>query len=220
MHGLYQGLWVWVQAHGMHGVFAFMFLENLAIPFPTELGFITAQGLINTHFATYPSAYLVIVFGHLCGAAVTYYSGRAGHGFLVARFAHSPRLVKARELMEKWYARWGSLTVLAGRLLGQVRPWSSLIAGMAKVPPLQFWLWTVIGTMIYAASAMWFTIWGWYFWRMFPWIRVPALIVMFGIFYGVSGFAVVREYVRRHRRRKTAEAEAAEEASGETRDAS
>jgi membrane protein DedA with SNARE-associated domain len=202
MHHVYYDLWIWVQAHGMHGVFAFMFLENLAIPFPTELGFITAQGLIAAHFTTYPAAYLVIVCGHLCGASVTYYSGRAGHGYLVRRFSHSPRLVHARELMEKWYARRGSLTILAGRLLGHVRPWSSLIAGMARVPQWQFWLWTTIGTMIFTACAMWLTVWGWWLWEKFSWIRIPALILVFGVFYGVSGFAAIRELLRRRRRRR------------------
>ena len=85
MHGLYLDLWNWVQAHGMHGVFLFMVVENLGIPFPTELGFVTAQGLIKAGYTTYLSAYLVITAGHLTGAGVTYYSGRAGHGWLVRR---------------------------------------------------------------------------------------------------------------------------------------
>jgi membrane protein DedA with SNARE-associated domain len=215
METLYADLFRWVQAHGMHGVFLFMVLENLGIPFPTELGFITAQGLVNAGHASYVSAFLVIATGHLTGAGVTYYSGRAGRGFLVRRFSHSPGLTVAREWLEKWYARHPALTILGGRLLGHFRPWASLAAGMAHVPPLQFWLWTTIGTMIFSALAMWFTIWGWYFWKLFPWIRIPAVIVLFGVFYGVSGFAAIRGLIRRKRRRRAREAADRTEREGE-----
>ena len=90
MESIYHDLFVWVQAHGMHGVFLFMVIENLGVPFPTELGFLTAQGLVSAGYASYVSAFLVITAGHLFGAGVTYYSGRAGHGYLVNRFSHSP----------------------------------------------------------------------------------------------------------------------------------
>ena len=43
--------------------------------------------------------------------------------------------MKARDTLQHWYTRYGPVTIVAGRLLGHVRPWASLVAGMAHVPP-------------------------------------------------------------------------------------
>ena len=71
--------------------------------------------------------------------------------------------------------------------------------------------------MLFTASAMWFTIWGWHFWQAYPWIRVPAVIFLVVLFYGISGYTVVREYIRHHRR-KQARVAAAEEGAAEAED--
>lgn len=200
MDDLYAELLRWLQTHGMLGVFLFMVVENLAVPFPAALGYIVAQGLISAGYFSHLSAFMVINAGHLTGAGITYYSGRAGHGFLVRRFSHSRRLMRAREVLQTWYGRYGVLTILAGRLIGHVRPWASLVAGMAHVPPFQFWLWTLIGSLIHTALAMLFTVWGWRLWVAYPWIRVPAVLLVLVLFYGLSLGGVLREVLRRRRR--------------------
>jgi len=208
MTTLYAELWQWVQAHGMVGVFLFMFVENMGVPFPTELGFIAAQGLIEAGYVSYWLAFVVITAGHLAGAGLTYYAGRAGDTALGRWFAHRQRLTRARDRLQRYYARWGALTVLIGRLVGQVRPWSSLVAGMAQVPPGVFWLWTVIGSLVYTAAAMWVTVWGFDVWARFPLARGPLLIVLFVVFYGSVIYAVLhRWFARLVRRRRRAAAE-------------
>lgn len=211
MDTLYADLLRWLQTHGMLGVFLFMVFENLAIPFPSWLGFVAAEALVKAGYATQVSVFLAITAGHLCGAGLTYYSGRAGHGFLVRRFGHSPGLTHAREVLQRWYVRYGVLAILIGRLLGHVRPWASLVAGMAHVPPVRFWLWTVIGSLLYTAAAMWVTVWGWHLWVQYPRLRAAGVIGMLAIGYGASVYVAVRGLIRRRRRRRLAR-EAAEEA--------
>ena len=211
MDSLYADLLHWLQTHGMLGIFLFMVFENLAIPFPSWLGFLAAQALIDAGYTSYLSVFLVITAGHLCGAALTYYPGRAGHGFLARRFSLSKGLTHARAVLQKWYVRYGVLAILIGRLLGHVRPWASLVAGMAHVPPLRFWIWTVTGSLLYTAAAMWFTVWGWHLWVQYPRLRLAGLIAMAAISYGVSAYAGIRGLIRRRRRLLLARA-AAEEA--------
>ncbi len=209
IEGVYADLWAWVQAHGMIGVFLFMVIENMGVPFPTELGYVAAQGLISGGFISVWWAFAVISAGHLLGSAVTYYAGRAGDTALGRWFTHRKRLMRARDRLQRWYARYGPLTILFGRLVGQVRPWSSLVAGMAGVPQGVFWLWTVIGTLVYSALAMWATVIGFDLWERFPTLRGPLLGLLFAIFYGSMIYALLHRWVARHWRRKRRERESA-----------
>jgi membrane protein DedA with SNARE-associated domain len=201
----------WVQAHGMGGVYLFMVVENVAIPFPTELGFITAQAMVAGRLVPFWYAWAVIVAGHLSGSAVTYYAGRKGDNVLVRRFGHSRTMMHVREKMQIWYGKYGALAVLFGRLVGQVRPWASLAAGMGGVRQGTFWLWTTVGSMLYAALAMWVTKVGWEWTVKYPQWRVPAIIVMLIVFYGVAGTGLTVKWWQRRQRRRARQKGASEQ---------
>ncbi len=218
MGEVYAVLLQWVQAHGMAGVFLFMVVENMAIPFPTELGFITAQGLVSAGYAPHWYAFAVITAGHLTGSAVTYYAGRTGQNVLVRRFGHSRPMMRVQAKMEGWYTKYGALAVLFGRLVGQVRPWASLAAGMSKVPQLRFWIWTTVGSMIYTVIAMYFTKVGWEWSVEYPQWRVPAIIAVLIVFYGFAGTGLTLKWFQRRSRRKKAAADAAAENASKTED--
>ncbi len=209
MEGIHAVLYEWVRAHGMIGVSVFMLIENACVPFPTELGFIVAQGLVHAGHNSYWEAFAFIMAGHLVGSGGSYYLGRAGDNAIVRRFAGSPRMMRARTKLRGWYAHHGALAVLFGRLVGQVRPWASLVAGMSGVPPLKFWVWTVVGTAIYAPLAMWATAWGWDMWGRYPGLRVPAIIVTLFVFYGAAAIGLGVELLRRYRKRHRAAKQAA-----------
>jgi len=208
INDVYGNLWTWLQVHGMAGVWLFMVVENMGVPFPTELGYVAAQGLVAAGVVPLWWAYCVIVAGHLAGSAVTYYAGRTGDSAIGRWLTHRKRLMRARDRLQRWYARWGPLTILFGRLVGQVRPWASLVAGMAGVPQGVFWLWTIIGTLVYSAAAMWVTAVGFDLWNRFPTLRVPLLGLLIAVFYGSMIYAVVHRWVARHWRRRKREREA------------
>lgn len=208
MEHIYLDLFQWVQAHGMLGVFVFMLTESGGVPFPTELGFITAQGLIEAGYSSYWDAFVWITVGHLLGAGSSYYAGRAGDNALAKRFSHSKRMMRARETMQHWYTRYGPAAIVFGRLVGQVRPWASFVAGLARVPQPQFWVWTVIGSVIYTWAAMWVTEWGWQLWVKYPNLRATMVVTVLVVFYGAVVYAAIANLVkRRRRRRKLAEEE-------------
>ena len=76
--------------------------------------------------------------------------------------------MEARGQMQRWYRKYGPLAILFGRLVGQVRPWASFVAGLAGVPLPQFCLWTILGTAVFTAVTMWVTAYGWQFWMVHP----------------------------------------------------
>jgi membrane protein DedA with SNARE-associated domain len=202
MEQWYTNLFIWVQAHGLSGVFLFMLVESAGVPFPTELGFIAAQGLIVSHLRPLWLAYFWIVAGHLVGSALGYYLGRAGDNAVSRYLAHKPSVVKTREWLQKWYTRYGALTILFGRLVGQVRPWASFVAGVAGVPQGLFWLWTTIGTLVFVAITMYVTAVGWQFWQTHAAWRAPLLVGMLVVFYGLPAYKLVESLIRRYRRRR------------------
>jgi membrane protein DedA with SNARE-associated domain len=202
MEHLYASMWQWVQAYGVHGVLLFMAAENVGVPLPTALGFLTAQGLVESHAITYWQAFLWIAAGHLIGAGASYHAGRATDSALGRYLSHRRGLMKACEKLQGWYDRYGALTLLFGRLEGHVRPWASFVAGLSRVEPLSFWLWTVVGTAIYTVVTMWVTAVGWKFWLAHAEWRAPIIIVILLAFYAVPGYKLVEHLVRRHRRLK------------------
>lgn len=205
MEHLYAVLLVWAQAHGLHGVFAFMLVESAGVPFPTELGFITAQGMLDAHMCSYWIAFAWISAGHMVGSGISYYLGRAGDTGISKYLAHKPSVVAAHQKMQKWFERYGALTILFGRLVGQVRPWSSFIAGLARVPQWSFWLWTTIGTLAFTACAMWVTAVGYAYWQAHRQLGGPMIAIMLLIFYGLPAYKGIEHLIQRHRRKKTEE---------------
>ena len=192
-------LLLWVKSHGLWGVSLFMAAESGGLPLPTSFGFLAAEGMAKANLCEYWQAFLWILGGHLLGAGVTYYMGRAGDTALCRYLAHKPSVVAAHQKMQHWYARYGPLAVLAGRLVGHVRPWSSFIAGVSRVPQVTFWVWTIIGTAIFSAATMWITAVGYRYWLAHREIGVPALIIMLALFYGVPLYKAVEHLIKRRR---------------------
>ena len=205
MEHFYAVLGAWAQTHGLWGVALFMAGESGGLPVPTGLGFVAAQGMIDHDLCAWWEAFLWIVGGHMVGAGFTYYLGIAGDSALARYFSHKPPVVRARTKMQDWYARYGPLAILFGRLIGQVRPWASFVAGLARVPLGPFLLWTLLGTAVYSAVTMWVTEVGWKLWMQYPAWRVPAVVALLVLFYGLPLYHVARRlYLRRRARQRAA----------------
>jgi len=205
MEHLYLVLFQWLQTYGMPAASLFMVAESAGAPVPTELGFITAQGLILSHTVSCLEAFLWIAAGHLVGSGLSFYLGRATDNALSRKLANRRSVMAVREKLQGWYARYGALTVLFGRLEGHVRPWASFVAGLSGVRQTTFWLWTVVGSLAFTAMAMWVTVVGWQFWLTHAQWRTPLIVVMLLVFYGIPLYKIVEHLIKRRRRRKAYE---------------
>ena len=215
MAHFYAVLLLWAQAHGLHGVFVFMLVESAGVPFPTELGFITAQGMLDAHMCGYWMAYAWIAGGHLVGSGISYHLGCASDSALTRYLAHKPGVVAVQGKMQKWYAKYGPLAILFGRLVGQVRPWTSFVAGLSRVPMLPFWLWTFVGTLAYTFCSMWVTAVGYKYWQAHRELGGPMIAIMLTIFYGLPVYKGIEHLVKRHLRHRRAAKQAADTAEVE-----
>ncbi|MGE5417851.1 MAG: DedA family protein [Acidobacteriota bacterium] len=130
------------------GIFLFVFIENLGIPFPTEGGYVLATLMIKAGYP-YWMMQVILLAGHMAGSILAYFLGLSSHDFVMRRFSQNQSFTRASEWLTGWYDKHGSVTVFVARFVGYIRPWSSLVAGFAEVNVNSFVFWTFSGSLIF-----------------------------------------------------------------------
>jgi membrane protein DedA with SNARE-associated domain len=131
---------------GLAGIFVLMLLESACIPIPSEATMLFAGfNVANGHYSLV-AVVVAGVLGNLVGSWVAYGVGYYGRLELLekhGRWLHiSPRNLSRAD---DWFARYGSITVLATRVMPLVRTFISLPAGVARMPFWRFTTLTVLG---------------------------------------------------------------------------
>ncbi len=182
----------WVRANGAPGVFLLVALENLGIPWIAVPGYIVAGEIVRAGRMSFWSAVLLITAGHMTGATIAWAIMRAGENALSRFFLRNKRLERAHAWLCRWYARRGPTTLLAGRLLGQIRPWASLAAGMARVGVIPFLVFSAIGSAAYSAAAVFVWLTGIKIWLWLPQMRWLLIVLMLVSFFGLMIYLLVK----------------------------
>ena len=141
-----------VQEWGYGGIFAMMFVESSFVPFPSEValipaGYLASKGLMDPVLAT-----LAGLGGSLGGAILNYglalWLGRP----LLERVARYFGVGQGQfDSAERYFARHGEITTLAGRLVPGVRQLISIPAGLARMSIPRFVLYTGLGAGLWSA---------------------------------------------------------------------
>lgn len=147
--------WHFVRDGGLPAVFVLMALGSACIPIPSEVvmlfaGFAVADpgGSGAHHHLTMTGIVLAGLAGTLVGSWVGYAIGRGGRLELMERHGHRVHMGPAQtERADRWFSRYGEMTVLFGRMIPLVRAFVSLPAGVAKMPLPRFSVLTVIGSI-------------------------------------------------------------------------
>jgi membrane protein DedA with SNARE-associated domain len=151
-----------LRAIGLPGLFALMAVESFGIPpLPSEVilpftGFLVADGTFSFAGAT-----AVAVLGGLVGAYAAYAVGRWWRhrmlGLGIGRLRLEPRHL---ERVDRYFARHGESTVGLARLVPVIRSYVSYPAGTARMEPIRFGMYTVLGSipfvvaLIYAGTVL------------------------------------------------------------------
>ncbi|HKR29360.1 MAG TPA: DedA family protein [Terriglobales bacterium] len=132
---------------GYFGVTMLMAVESACIPLPSEVimpfsGYLVHTGQFNLWLLAFMGA-----LGCNLGSLVAYEIGYHGGRPLVERFGSYIFLNQHDlDLTDRFFARFGDVTVLISRMLPVVRTFIALPAGIAKMPRLRFHLYTFIGS--------------------------------------------------------------------------
>jgi membrane protein DedA with SNARE-associated domain len=136
---------------GYAALILFGFLEAACIPISSEItfgfaGVLAYQGHLNLA--------LVIIIGslaELAGSYASYAVGRAGGKPLVHKLGRYVLVTQADvDRAERFLAGRGAWAVVVGRMLPFVRAFTSIVAGLVRIPALRFGVLSLIGTVIYA----------------------------------------------------------------------
>jgi membrane protein DedA with SNARE-associated domain len=142
---------------GYTGIVFLMALESSVVPVPSELvippaGILAARGEMNLP--------LVIIFGvagSLIGAIICYWiSWLLGRAVIMVladhKYAKILHITPAKvEQAEKFFLKYGSISIFIGRLLPVVRHLISIPAGFSKMNFGKFVLYTFLGSAIWVS---------------------------------------------------------------------
>jgi membrane protein DedA with SNARE-associated domain len=144
-----------VRDAGLPGIFALMAISSACIPIPSEVvmlfaGFAVADPSQSAahHHMTMTGIILVGVAGAMAGSWVAYAVGRGGRLELLERHGAKLHMGPTQiERADRFFGRYGELTVLFGRMIPFVRAFVSLPAGVARMPLGRFSVFSLIGTI-------------------------------------------------------------------------
>jgi membrane protein DedA with SNARE-associated domain len=136
-----------IDAGGYAGVAALMAIESACIPLPSEIimpfaGYVVYLGRFNLLLAATAGA-----IGCNLGSAVAYWIGAKGGRPLVERYGNWVLMSHGDlDRMTWFFERYGSITIMLGRLLPVVRTFIAFPAGIARMSQLRFHIYTFVGS--------------------------------------------------------------------------
>ena len=195
-----------VQSYGYFALIVLSIAESACAPIPSEVTFGFAGALCTTaitgdaQFSLW-AVILIGTVGSLVGSIIAYEVGRSAGRTIVDRWGKWILLThKDLDAAERWFAKYGSISVLIGRVLPVVRSAISVPAGIAEMARVRFMVLTVIGSAVwvsllaslgYAAGSNWRHVSKDFHAVQTPTIIVIVLLLIFGFWHRVRT-------VRRH----------------------
>lgn len=136
-----------ISAAGYLGVLLLMAIESACIPLPSEIIMPFAGYLVSIGQFSLIGAATVGALGCNIGSTIAYYVAATGGRAALERWG-AYVLIRRHELAaaERFFARYGAITVFAGRLLPVVRTFIAFPAGLARMPMLKFQIYTFLGS--------------------------------------------------------------------------
>jgi membrane protein DedA with SNARE-associated domain len=140
--------------------------------------------------------------GHVFGSLASYFVGRAGDRFVTNKFDRTKKLSEVHEKLKKWYAKYGNFTVFLARFVGYVRPWSSFIAGFAKVDVWPFLIWTALGSLLFNVITLYFSGIFILIWRKYSNLHLIFIIISMILFFGLIIYELIAHFLSSKRATK------------------
>lgn len=130
---------------GYPGIFILMFLESSLFPFPSEVvmipaGYLAYQGKLSLFWVI-----LIGILGSILGAWFNYYLAKKFGRKIILKFLKKNHL----KMVEDYFDKHGNISTFNGRLIPVIRQYISFPAGLAKMHPLKFTIYTGLGAGIW-----------------------------------------------------------------------
>lgn len=139
-----------IQNFSYFAVFFLIFIENLFPPIPSEIilsfaGFLVVSNDMNLYLMILSST-----LGSYFGAEALYYLGYYLQPEKFQKYLMKFRFdLKSISNTQKWFNRYGNITVFICRFIPIVRSLISIPAGVTKMKHTPFVLYTILGSLIW-----------------------------------------------------------------------
>jgi membrane protein DedA with SNARE-associated domain len=153
-----------IASSGYLGIVALMAIESACIPLPSEVimpfsGALTVPEIAAQYGRTAFHLLWVATAGAIgcnLGSLVAYELGAIGGRPMVEKYGAYILLSKNElNMAERFFARYGSATVLISRMLPVIRTFIALPAGIARMPRVRFHVYTFIGSWPWCLGLAW-----------------------------------------------------------------
>jgi membrane-associated protein len=93
---------------------------------------------------------------------------------------HDGKIVKKKYLDQtvEFFEKHGSQALVIGRFVPFVRTYVTLVAGVSEMDRVKFWLWSIIGAVLWVASIMSL---GYFLGQAFPWVAQNIDLLILGL---------------------------------------
>jgi membrane protein DedA with SNARE-associated domain len=145
-----------IASGGYTSVILLMAIQSACIPIPSEVIMpLAGYALAHTQLQLILLATVASLASNL-GSIPAYWVGARGGRPMVERYG-SYMLLSRRDLdlVDRFFDRYGSITVLIGRMLPIVRTFIAFPAGVAKMNQLRFHIYTFIGSWPWCYALAW-----------------------------------------------------------------
>jgi membrane protein DedA with SNARE-associated domain len=141
---------------GLLGIFVLMLLDAACIPIPSEITMLFAGFSVSQGHNTLLTVTVAGVLGNVVGSWLAFELGQHGRTWL-DRGRFGRRILSPRHLAvaDRWFARYGQVSVLVARVLPVVRTFISLPAGAAGMRLGPFLALTVLGCIPWVFAFAW-----------------------------------------------------------------
>ena len=141
---------------GYTGVFVLMTMESMVFPVPSEAVMPFAGFLIAEGGFTFASVIFFSTLGSITGSLISYCLGAYGGNRFVDKFGKYFLLDRDDlAFTERFFHKYGSLTIFISRFIPVVRHLISIPAGMGRMRLAPFCLYTVVGAGLWNTFLAW-----------------------------------------------------------------
>jgi membrane protein DedA with SNARE-associated domain len=141
---------------GYGGVFIAMVLESACIPLPSEIILPFAGYMVFVGKFSYWKITLVATLANVTGGLLAYFLGKYGGRPFLLKYGRFFLISEEKlKITDKFFQKYGEITVFFGRMLPVIRTFISLPAGIGRMSALKMSVYTFLGSLPWCALLIW-----------------------------------------------------------------